>query len=105
MRWTRAQVALILLLGLLISDCTSDEVSGPDIENKSPTAWIALGPPEGAVTTYKVHIFWGGWDPDGAVEYFEYLISDNESGVFDPADTTAAPDARFGRGTGALPCW
>ena len=90
MRWMRDRSILILALGLLVADCTTDEFTGPDIENKPPTAWIALGPPEGIVTTYKVHIFWGGWDPDGEVLFFEYLITDNESGVFDPADTTVA---------------
>jgi hypothetical protein len=42
------------------------------------------------VTTYRIHLFWGGWDPDGQVAHYEYAITSNETGVFDPADTTGA---------------
>jgi hypothetical protein len=33
-------------------------------------------------------LFWGGWDPDGEIDYYEFLITDNVTGVFDPDDTT-----------------
>jgi len=40
-------------------------------------------------------MFWGGWDPDGEIAYYEYLITDNEGGTFDPADTVG--HHRWGR--------
>jgi len=36
-------------------------------------------------------LYWGGWDPDGEVAYYEYIITNNETGIFDPADTTSTP--------------
>jgi hypothetical protein len=30
---------------------------------------------------------WGGWDPDGEIQYYEYCITDNEGHVFNPRDT------------------
>ncbi len=55
--------------------------------NQPPTVWLAAGPPEGSVGTYYVELFWGGWDPDGEISHYEFLISDNTSGIFNPADT------------------
>jgi hypothetical protein len=42
------------------------------------------------MSKYTIQMFWGGWDPDGEIRYYEYAITDNDSGFFDPADTTGA---------------
>ncbi len=42
------------------------------------------------MSNYTLHLYWGGWDPDGEIAYFEYTVTDNEDGIFDPADTTGA---------------
>jgi hypothetical protein len=80
----------IFLLAVHALGCASDELTGTRLANQPPKVWLAGGPPEGAVTSYRVHLYWGGWDPDGHVEHYEYAITDNESGIFDPADTTGA---------------
>ncbi len=71
--------------------CASDTLSGDHVENQPPTVWLAAGPPEGSTGTYTVQLFWGGWDPDGEIAFYEYLVTDNVTGVFDPADTTGVP--------------
>lgn len=85
-----AYVALVLLLGVQIFGCTSDKLEGPGKENQAPTVWLSSAPPEGTMSAYTLHLYWGGWDPDGEIVYYEYVISNNEGGVFDPADTTGA---------------
>jgi len=68
----------------------SDE-GGVGLGNQPPTVWLSSAPPEGSVSAYTIHLFWGGWDPDGEIEHYEYVITNNETGVFDPADTTSTP--------------
>lgn len=81
---SRLWILSVLAAAVCWSCAEKADVSGL---NKPPDVWIASGPPEGAVTDYRVHFYWGGWDPDGEVVYYEYAIADNETGVFDPADT------------------
>ncbi len=79
-------MTLFLALSSLGSGCSED--MGVMKENKPPTVWLSSAPPEGSLTQYSIHLFWGGWDPDGEIQYYEYAITDNETGVFEPADTT-----------------
>ncbi len=85
-----AYVALVFLVGAQIFGCTSDKLEGPGKENQAPTVWVSSAPPEGTISAYTLHLYWGGWDPDGEVLYYEYVITDNPGGVFDPADTTGS---------------
>ncbi len=71
--------------------CASDTIDGEHTENQPPTVWLAAAPPEGSTGTYTVDLFWGGWDPDGEIAKYEYLVTDNVTGVFSPADTVDAP--------------
>jgi hypothetical protein len=52
--------------------------------------WIAAAPPEGSVSSYTVQLYWGGWDPDGEIAFYEYFVTDNHTGIFNPADTVDA---------------
>jgi len=86
--------AILLVAGALffaaqLTGCSESEV-GELKENQAPTVWLSSAPPEGSVEKYTINMFWGGWDPDGQLAYFEYCITDNEGGTFDPADTTGA---------------
>lgn len=67
--------------------CASDELQGPGRANEKPTVWLSGRPPEGSLVDYRLHFFWGGWDPDGRISHYEYLVTNNETGVFDPCDT------------------
>ncbi len=94
MRYSQTLVDKSILLGismaatLAVTGCGNDPYVGEHRENKSPQVWLSAAPPEGSTSTYRVHLYWGGWDPDGEVAYYEYAITDNETGIFDPADTT-----------------
>ncbi len=80
----------VLVLAAILGSCTSEPTSGERVPNQPPTVWLAAAPPEGSANTYRIHLFWGGWDPDGEIDHYQYAIADNENGVFDPADTTGA---------------
>ena len=75
-------VALVIL-----GACASKDLQGQKSQNLPPTVWLSAAPPEGSTGKYTVHLYWGGWDPDGQVARYEYLISDNKTGIFNPADT------------------
>jgi hypothetical protein len=92
MRHARGYLACVFLAlpALAISyGCTQNDLLGTGKENQPPQVWLGSGPPEGSVVAYKLRFWWGGWDPDGEIAYYEYAITDND-GVFDPADTTGA---------------
>jgi hypothetical protein len=64
------------------------------VPNQAPTVWLAADPPQGSAGTYSIRLYWGGTDPDGKVAHYEYLIIDDVTGLFDPAnitDTTWTP--------------
>lgn len=92
MRTKLGLTVLAIWAGVHITGCTTDELTGEPKENQAPTVWLSAAPPEGTVTSYTIRLWWGGWDPDGEIAYYEYVVTDNEGGVFDPADTTSTPD-------------
>lgn len=79
-------LAVALVLSTLAA-CSSTQYSGKLPENQPPHVWLSAAPPEGSVDQYTVHLYWGGWDPDGKISHYEYFISDNTTGMFNPADT------------------
>ena len=60
--------------------------------NMPPEVWLTAAPPEGDMTDYIVDFAWFSDDPDGTVEYYEYVAAAGDPIGFDPADTTG-PDA------------
>ncbi len=86
----KACIAFVLACATLIGACASDELGGDKAANQPPTVWIAAAPPEGSTSTYNVQLFWGGWDPDGEISHYEYFVTDNRFGSFNPADTVDA---------------
>ena len=79
-------VAVMAALGVA-HGCTS-QFSGTTTDNRRPTVWLSAAPPEGSTSGYTIQFYWGGFDPDGEVSHYEYVITNNKTGVFDPADTT-----------------
>ena len=88
--YSRLSIILLILLslGAIWMGCSED--LGVLKENQPPSVWLSSAPPEGSVSKYSIHLYWGGWDPDGEILYYEYAITDNDSGVFNPADTVGA---------------
>ena len=85
---TVAVSALLIILLALIIGCSEDVYLGTRKENLAPQVWLSSGPVEGSTTGYKVHFYWGGWDPDGEIDYFEFVIVDGEPLGFNRQDTT-----------------
>lgn len=81
-----ASVLALLAMTSHLGGCTS-ETGGDAKPNQPPTVWLSSAPPSGTTSKYIVHLFWGGWDPDGEIAYYEYSITDNEDQVFNPQDT------------------
>ena len=81
------RLAFLILLGFagLYAAC-AEKPGGEVFDNQAPTVWLSAGPPEGSTGKYRVQMFWGGWDPDGEIAGYEYIVTENE-GTFDPADT------------------
>jgi hypothetical protein len=81
----RLLVLLVLSAVVAMAAC-SDSTNDTAYGNQAPQVWLSAAPPEGSVSKYLVKLYWGGWDPDGEISHYEYYITDNKSGVFDPAD-------------------
>jgi hypothetical protein len=81
-----AGAAATLLAALF--GCSEDSLIGTAAENKSPEVWLSSGPVEGTTTGYQVHFYWGGWDPDGEIRSFEFVVVDGFPLGFNREDTT-----------------
>jgi hypothetical protein len=84
----RIAVTVVFLLLLLYLGCSEDLYIGTRRENIRPEVWLSSGPVEGDTTNYQVHFYWGGWDPDGEIAYFEFVVVDGDPIGFDQEDTT-----------------
>lgn len=80
--------ALVIGLAALAAGCSNSVYTGVHESNKPPEVWLSSGPVEGDTTSYQVHFYWGGWDPDGEIDHFEFVVVDGNPIGFDPADTT-----------------
>ena len=87
---TSIAVFLVVAAAAFVGGCADDQFVGTGKDNQPPQVWLSSAPPEGSVSNYTLHLFWGRWDPDGEIARYEYAITNNEEGVFDPADTTGA---------------
>jgi hypothetical protein len=68
----------------LLVGCSTSGKDGDLLENQPPHVWLASAPPEGTTSLYSIHLYWGGWDPDGRIAYYEYAITDNEGRMVSP---------------------
>jgi hypothetical protein len=82
-----AELLIVVLIAFAFGCSKQFEVKNA---NQPPTVWLSSAPPEGSTSKYTIQMFWGGWDPDGEIGHYEYAITNNDSGFFDPADTTGA---------------
>jgi hypothetical protein len=84
------QIAAAMVMGLvaLVAGCSDSVYTGIKESNKAPEVWLSSGPVEGDTTSYQVHFYWGGWDPDGEIDHFEFVVCDGDPIGFNPADTT-----------------
>ncbi len=99
----KRRLCSLLFLGAILAlvGCSDETVVDGCLCNEPPVVWLSSGPPEGSTTDYRIRFNWGGWDPDGTIAFYEYAITDNESGVFMPSDTVSTPgDLKWSRADG-----
>ncbi len=75
--------SLVIFLG-----CSEDVYISKMSENKQPIVRLTNGPLEGDTTEYYIHFYWIGYDLDGTVKYYEYIMVEGNPIGFDPDDTT-----------------
>jgi hypothetical protein len=80
-------LAVVVILTFLFG-CSEDVFINQPKENMLPEVWLSSGPVEGITTGYQVHFYWGGWDPDGEIAYYEFVVVDAYPFGFNPEDTT-----------------
>ena len=70
---------LLLLAMAALVGCDQSGDQGQLNENKRPLVYISSAPRHGEPNTnYRVQFYWNGFDPDGEVDRFQYLITDDE---------------------------
>jgi len=87
----RLVIFVALAFAAAFAACSNSGEGGSLKPNQPPTVWLSAGPPEGSTSVYRIKLFWGGWDPDGDIKRYEYLIADNKGETFQPSDTTGVP--------------
>lgn len=89
MRRLLLSATTILFAGTLalLGGCSEGVFTGTPETNRAPEIWLSSGPVEGDTTGYQVHFYWSGWDPDGEIDYFEFVVVEGDPIGFSPADT------------------
>jgi hypothetical protein len=82
-----AMVALAACAGAFLG-CSEDSYLGNMSKDIPPVIELTNGPFERSLVGYKVRFSWIGNDPDGRVDYYEFVICDGAPLGFNPADTT-----------------
>ncbi|MCK4537228.1 MAG: hypothetical protein KAV42_00385 [Candidatus Krumholzibacteria bacterium] len=83
----------IISSALVYTGCSDGLFTGEADDNAMPEVWLSSGPVEGDTTGYQVHFYWSGWDPDGEISHFEFVVAEGSSELgigFNPADTAGA---------------
>ncbi len=86
---------IILLAASVFIGCSEDLFTGEMAENKPPVVRLTRVPIERSTTSYKIHFYWDSFDPDGEVQYCEYIIVSGDPYGFSPADTMVEWEKTF----------
>jgi hypothetical protein len=80
---------LLFAIGIAcLFGCDENAFIGDRAPNKLPSVRLTGGPPEADTTSYRIKFSWMGYDPDGRIDHYEFVICDGDLTGFDPADTT-----------------
>ncbi|MBM4116482.1 hypothetical protein FJ251_01890 [bacterium] len=76
-RW-RSVEPLLLAVAIALAGCSAEYDDVP-LANRAPIIHLSSGPLEGEPdANYRVHFYWNGHDPDGRVDRYQFLITDDE---------------------------
>ncbi len=81
-------IVCLLLVTAMQLNCSEDVYIDLAGKNMPPTVRITHAPLEGTTTTYRVHFYWLGYDADGTIDHYEYVVVPGNPIGFNPADTT-----------------
>jgi hypothetical protein len=84
-----------LLIAAVFMGCSEDLFTGEVAGNKPPVVRLTRVPIERSVTSYKIHFYWDSYDPDGEVDYCEYIIVGGDPYGFSLADTMGKWEKAF----------
>lgn len=85
----------VLLLLFPIAGCREEPPSQFD-RNKPPETFLTSAPAESSLSFYRVHVHWAGFDPDGFVAHYQWVITDSmPEAEFLPWSTTTRTDSIF----------
>lgn len=74
---------------VILAGCVDNGIFTGDLkENQRPVIQLTNGPVEGDSIEYRVHFFWLGDDPDGAIDHYEIVMVDGDPIGFNYSDTT-----------------
>ncbi|MBU8922154.1 MAG: hypothetical protein KOO63_10090 [Bacteroidales bacterium] len=68
----------VAAIASLVTGCSDGVFTGEKESNQPPVVWLSSGPVENDTTSYQVHFYWSGWDPDGEIDHFEFVITDGD---------------------------
>jgi hypothetical protein len=73
-------LGLLLLLLAALGACEGGSPEGEALPNQAPRIFLSSGPLHGDPdTSYRVHFYWNGFDPDGRISHFQYLVTHDEA--------------------------
>ncbi len=91
----RLAVLPALALAMALGGCNDNQLGATKRRpNLPPVTTLSSGPPDSTYgTSYKVHLFWSGADPDGIVDHYDFILVDHAA-IGDSISTTDpnAPD-------------
>jgi hypothetical protein len=72
--------SIILLLLLVLGIACDQDIGGDRHANKAPEINLSSAPANGDPdVNYRVHLYWNGYDPDGRVDHFEFMVTDDDT--------------------------
>src|SRR5512139_881829 len=82
-RMTTALIAGILLLmaGLVIlAGCSKDDVAPPKPAAQAPNTELTYAPVENDTVSFRIRFYWSGFDTDGEVVAFRWVVDPDTTG-------------------------
>lgn len=95
MRWHRAAVLLLPLAVLYLSSCSKNPVTIREYGRLRPETELTYAPLETDTTTFRVHLYWYGYDRDGEVVQYRFAIDEDTLKPVSYWRATKAHDSTF----------